>query len=422
MTKIHTDTLIIGAGISGLTIANQLHPHKECIILEKENVPGGLSTTYLSEGFRFDYSGHYFHFQGFDEIKSYLETFSEFKSFNRQSKTALLNHLIPFPVQFHLSYLPSTIRQRIYNEMMNPPLTTSRFNNLNDFLYNHFGPTLYELFFKPFLTKYYLSPLDYLASQMDRGSIPVPDKEQVKDGFHGKRFSKAGYNAVIYYPRSYLHEFVTRYSNTIEPYIHLNEEVIEIHPVQRMVKTRDNTYYYDKLVSTMPLNHLIEKIKPLEKFEHFREPGLLKYVSTLLVNVILKEKRRRFHWVYLAEKQFPFYRAGMYALHPFPACYLERNILPGASFDYKTVFHETAFTLKKLKIIESPYEIVHLDTRIIPVSYIIFDTKWSHIVPPLLEELKKEKIYSIGRYGSWNYSFMSFDIRSAMHMANDLRC
>jgi hypothetical protein len=65
-------------------------------------------------------------------------------------------------------------------------------------------------------------------------------------------------------------------------------------------------------------------------------------------------------------------------------------------------------------------EISLIDCRLIPVSYVIFNRHWQETVPPLLASLRDRGIFSIGRYGSWNYTSMSDDIQSAMHTAEQL--
>ena len=53
--------IIIGAGISGLTYAN--YTSNDYLIIEKEDYTGGLCNTIKQDGFVWDYSGHFFHFQ-----------------------------------------------------------------------------------------------------------------------------------------------------------------------------------------------------------------------------------------------------------------------------------------------------------------------------------------------------------------------
>ena len=408
--------IIIGAGISGLTAVNNLDMHNRCIILEKENYIGGLSTQYLSNGYWFDFGGHYFHFQGKEDIKEYLIDFCRFKEFTRKSRTFLLGRYIPFPVQLHLSYLPSPLKGKIFKEILNNKIIGT--DNLHDFLETHFGNTLFRLFFDPFLTKYYRVDLRTLAADMDKGSIPMPDKERVAEGFKGKRFLKTGYNPVFYYPRSSLRHFIKTYAGNIRERIRLNEEVIEIDSERNILRTRDKTFQYDALVNTMPLKHLLKIIKPRGKF---LSPGKLRHISTLVVNVVLKRKRKRFHWVYLPERKFPFYRAGFYPVHRFPVCYLEKTVPLDAPMDKDILYREILFTLKELKVVEKKEDIVYFDPRLIPVSYVLFTKDWRTAVPGVLKELEKCNIYSIGRYGSWNYTSMSDDVKSALSCARTIK-
>ncbi len=411
-------TLIIGAGVSGMTIAHGLYGEDNLVLFEKEDHAGGLSTMYKSSNYKFDYAGHYFHFQANTRIKPFLEQFASFRSFKRKSRTFLLGKYIPFPIQFHLSHLPASIKNRIFEEMKEEKKEIKEFENLNDFLLFHFGETLYHLFFKPFQEKYYLLGLQELAANMDKGSIPVPDRNQVVEGMKGKIFTGAGYNATIYYPRGGLDSFINKMASPLNDIIHYNEEVMAIDSVKKEVITSKGIYKYERLISTMPLNHLLRILTPCDKFP---SPQELQYRSTLLVNVVLERKRRRFHWAYLAESEFPFYRVGIYAAHSLPSCYLERNILPGSKFNADELKQEVEFTLGKLGLIVKASEIKHLDAKIIPVSYVVFDKKWRQIVPSCLEKLKELDIYSIGRYGTWNYSSMGNDIHDAFHLIERFR-
>lgn len=418
--------LIIGAGISGLSAANNLED--EYLILEKEEYIGGLSTQYNPGGegeYWFDFGGHYFHFKDNPEIKKYLEQFSPFKEFKRKSKVFMRNRYIPFPIQYHLSYLPTRLKKAALQEILNRG-ERSEVKNLKEYLEENFGKTLFNFFFKPFLNKYYQTDLKQLAPDMDKGSIPVPDKKSAEQGARGKQFSDTGYNPVFYYPQNSLKNFIEEYARNIKKgqYIKLNEEVIEVDIIRRRVKTKNNVYDYKYLINTMPLKHLIQTIKQKDTFPPSQR---LRHVSTLVANVVLKNKHKRLHWVYLPEEEFPFYRAGYYPAQNVPVSYLEKTVMnePAAgkdkhSTDKDILYEEIVFTLKKLRFIENKEEIRFFDCRFIPVSYIVFDKNWHRLVPRTLYNLKNYGIYSIGRYGTWNYTSMSDDVKAAITTAKEI--
>lgn len=404
--------IIIGAGISGLSAAQNLNG--KFIVLEKNSFCGGLSTQYKSKDYWFDFSGHYFHFKNNPKIKSYLEKYSHFRSYLRQSKIFLYNHYIPFPIQFHLSHLPKKKARLIVDEFPDKPKTACP--NLEVFLRENFGEELFSIFFQPFLHKYYQTNLKNILATMDKGSIPIPDKKAVIQGFLGEKFQNQGYNPVFYYPNTSLRQLIKNMTAPIQPNIALKQEVQKIDWKNKIVFTQQKSYSYEYLINTMPLNQFLSRLEP--RFD-FPDPIQLKYVSTLLSNVVLKKKRRRFHWVYLAEKRFPFYRVGFYPSRNPPVCYLEKSFMPQTeTSSNRQLGMDIRYTLKKLGIIRQPDEIQYIDHRIIPVSYIIFDLEWKKIVPSTLSRLSNLGIYSIGRYGAWNYTSMSDDIQAAMATAS----
>ncbi len=407
--------LIIGAGISGLSAAH--HLGTDYLILEKQDHVGGLASQYRSGGCWFGFGGHYFHFKDKPEIKEYLEGFTRFIEYKRKSKVFALNRYIPFPIQSHLSYLPRGLKKAILAEILSSQDTGKE--NLQEYLESNFGRTLFEFFFKPFLSKYYAADLSRLAADMDKGSIPLPDKQTSAAGYRGEKFSKLGYNPVFYYPENSLRGFMRDYSQDIvhKPVLQLNEEVVEIDLDHRKVKTTASTFAYDYLINTMPLKHLLKIIKQGERFPPYQN---LQHTSTLVVNVLLKQRRKRFHWVYLPEEQFPFYRLGFYPGQKEPVSYLEKTAVHGSPLDKNTLLEEITFTLEKLTVIENRSEIIYFDPRFIPVSYILFDKNWQKTVPPTLEILQNHGIYSIGRYGAWNYTSMSDDIKLAIQAAQQI--
>lgn len=405
--------LIIGGGISGITLAKNLK--KENIIIEKNSFLGGLSTQYRENGYEFDYGGHYFHFLNKNNVKDYIENYSKFNKYIKNSKIFIMNRVIPFPIQFHLYSLPKKIREKVLNEMLTANTANQNFINLEDYLYKTFGETLYNVFFKPFLTKYYGFDLKNMAYNMDKGSIPIPSKKDILDGFNGKKFKGVGYNPVFYYPIEGLKSFVDKYSESVYKNAIFKSNVIKIDIKRKIVYTEDGKYEYETLVNTIPLKNFIKLLDGNDLYKKYE--GKLKNISTEVSNVVLKKRRKKFHWVYLPDDITRFYRFGYYPNRRDTVCYLERTI--GKNDEYDTE-NEIQKILKSLGIIENINEIIYISKRIIPVSYIIFDNEWGKTVPNILNILKKKDVFSIGRYGKWDYTSMSDDIKNAIETAKEL--
>lgn len=401
--------IVIGAGISGLSAGHILNG--EYLILEKTNDLGGLSGQYQANGFAFDYGGHYFHFQNKAAVKEYVETFHAFKVFQRNSKIFMLNRFIPYSLQYHLAYLPSRLLEIILQEISRPDET--RTDNLEEFLLANFGKHLYGLFFRPFLLKFYLRPLTELLSGMDKGSIPVPRKEDVWRGSVEKKRFAEGYNPVFYYPHQAMQKFIQSYSRPLLNRIRFEEQVVRIDLRQKKLFTNKGIYAYDNLINTMPLKEFLSILDPLPPFPWQQ----LQHLSTLVVNAVLARRRRHFHWLYLPENNMPFYRIGYYPGGKTTTVYLEKTIAATERIDSQGIYQDMVHALHKTGMIAGQHEILFHDLKKIPVSYIVFDKHWPHLVSPALEFLRRQRIFSIGRYGSWNYSSMTDDIQMAWDTA-----
>ena len=406
--------VIIGAGISGLSAGQALQG--DFVILEKSSALGGLSGQYRAGGLAFDHGGHYFHFQDKPEICRHVEAFRTFRRFRRNSKVFLQGRFIPYSLQYHLAGLPARQRQPILAEILAGAGGGAPGQDLERFLLAHFGPSLVRLFFAPYLEKFYQRPLAAMIAGMDKGSIPVPRKKDVLDGALRRRAWAEGYNPVFYYPSGSLQAFIDDYARPLENRIRCREEVIGIDAARKRVITRTGSYRYDSLISTMPLKQLLGIMTPPPPFPRQR----LRHLSTLVVNAVLARRRRRFHWLYLPETCFPFYRVGYYPEAGTVAVYLEKTIAADSPLDARRNRREVLFTLRRTGMIARAEELLFLDLKRVPVSYIVFDPDWPRLVPAALAYLQSQDIHSIGRYGSWNYTSMADDIRQARGTADRL--
>ncbi|HSQ34787.1 MAG TPA: FAD-dependent oxidoreductase [Candidatus Binatia bacterium] len=397
--------LSIGAGISGLSAGHFLNG--DCLILEKTKAAGGLAGQYTAAGFTFDYGGHYFHFQNKEDLREHVQAFEPFRAFQRNSKIYLLDRFIPYSLQYHLAYLPERARRIILAEIGGGKKMPA--DNLEDFLKVNFGPYLYDLFFKPFMHKFYRRPLRGLLAGMDQGSIPVPRWDEVRHGATEKKLFAEGYNPVFYYPAQGLQRFIAAYSRPLRDRIRFDEPVLRIDREKKEVLTSKGRYAYDNLINTMPLKEFLSILEPAAPFPW----QSLRHISTLVVNAVLARRRRRFHWLYLPEAGLPFYRAGYYPSRKATTVYLEKTVAAGERTAGTETYREMARTLRATGMIENSREILFHDLKKIPVSYIVFDGDWPRLVPPALDYLRQQRIFSIGRYGRWNYSSMADDIQTA---------
>jgi protoporphyrinogen oxidase len=131
--------------------------------------------------------------------------------------------------------------------------------------------------------------------------------------------------------------------------------------------------------------------------------------------------------VYFPQKKYPFYRVGVYS-----------NIMPsmapaGCASFYVEVSHVADTGRNEAGEIEAVtrglYEsrMLSVDDRIefvealpIECAYVIFDAHRKDAVTVIDSWLRSRGIYSIGRYGAWEYSFMEKNIIDGIETARML--
>ena len=102
------ETLIVGAGISGLGTAAFLGRGADLAVLERDRAIGGYCKTVKRDGFVWDYSGHFFHFKH-PELEAYLRARLPGQDVRTVAKRSFVSHggrWVDFPFQKNIHQLP----------------------------------------------------------------------------------------------------------------------------------------------------------------------------------------------------------------------------------------------------------------------------------------------------------------------------
>src|SRR5262245_28858361 len=103
----HVETLIVGAGVSGLASAAALGT-ADYLVLEADSEIGGYCKTIKRDGFVWDYSGHFFHFKH-REIEQWLRERMGEQAVRTVLKRSFVDYQgawIDFPFQKNIHQLP----------------------------------------------------------------------------------------------------------------------------------------------------------------------------------------------------------------------------------------------------------------------------------------------------------------------------
>ena len=300
-----TQTLIIGAGISGLAYAS-FTPCDDYLILEAQDEIGGYCKTVKQDGFVWDYSGHFFHFRH-PEIEDYLVARMPPGTVQRivKSSKILFEHsIIDFPFQKNIHQLPKEdfidcLYDLYFRDDREP-------TNFKEMLYAKFGRGICERFLIPYNEKLYACDLSELDENAIGRFFPHADLSTIIANF--KRADNASYNSTFTYPQGGAIEYVMALKREVpDDQVSLNERVLELDLERRIATTNRRQIAYEHVVSSAPFNKLLA----MSGLEH--DSAVFTSNKVLVFNLGFDKKGwRDTHWVYFPERKYSFYRVGFY--------------------------------------------------------------------------------------------------------------
>lgn len=430
MKEIKTDVLIIGAGLAGLSLAR--HLEREYLIIEKETRPGGLARTEKSGDFLFDHTGHLLHLKNEYTrkfIKEHLGT--NLLEKNRNSWIFSKGVYTRYPFQKNTYGLPPQIIKEILLGFINRKERTG--SSFEDWIYNHFGDGIARHFMIPYNAKLWTIPPSELTTDWQTGYVPKVTIEEIIEGAFFDNTDRVGYNASFFYPRKGGIESLVSavYERLDKTRLFTDCEAIEVDQDNKMVTTDNGLkIYYRNLVTTAPLKFFVGFLSSApQKIKEFNER--LRYISVYNLNLAIQGERfKDKDWIYLPEPELNCYRIG------FPTNF-SSFVAPAG---YTTVYTEISYSdrkplkkkgarekiigdLMKIGLISNIDDIVYEKLFDIDVGYVLYDENRNEAVSSIILYLNDKGIYSIGRFGAWEYSAMEDAIlegKGAAEMLNEI--
>ena len=176
---------VIGAGVSGLSVARLLKDRYSVKVFEKESVPGGLIRCRCVEGSLFHLcGGHVFNSKRKDVLDWFWAHFdrdAEFQKTERNSVIAMSdNKFVPYPIENHFYLFDEKTQQSIIQDLLKiASLKGEGPQSFADFLKCRFGSTLYELYFRPYNEKIWQRSLEDVPLGWLEGKLPMPSVEEI---------------------------------------------------------------------------------------------------------------------------------------------------------------------------------------------------------------------------------------------------
>ena len=426
---MNNNTIILGAGISGLGAAYSLRQKGETpLVLEKDETYGGLCGCFTIDGFTFDRFVHL----------SFAKDERVLNIFNTSAKQVITHIPNPYniynrkwikhPAQNNLYPLSAEEKSLIINDFLSRPnnVEADKIHNYEQWLRIQFGNYFAEHFPMKYTKKYWMCEAKELETRWVGQRIYQPSVEEVIKGSQTADTPVTYYAKEMRYPASGgYRQFFSLLAEGTD--IRYGQEVTNIDATKKTVKTSDNTtYHFTRLISTLPLN-LYPSLMPGMPEDIKTAARMLKATSGYHVSIALKTRDiPPYLWWYIYDEDI--LAARVYS----PSLKSPNNAPEGCSSLQMEVYcAENAFTEQELKertvgklieigiIKEEDILFTHIGFE--AYANVIFDKNIYVCREKVRKYLISQGIEPIGRFGEWGYLWSDQSLLSGLNVDNNGR-
>lgn len=402
--------VVLGAGVTGLTIGNLLHRDHEVTILEKESSIGGLAKTKQVNNVTYHLVGGHCFNSKYENVMSFVFSLYPKEKWHLVKRVSSINlgeYEVPYPIEFSVRQIyrrNADLAFKITKDFLSTG-DDGIYLNLEQWFRKKFGNTLCDLYFVPYNTKIWgckPSEMDYRWVQ---DKLPIPDKMSFFQSLIDFRQDTMPHSQ-FYYPNSNDQQsLLTALAGSQN--IVCNEEVFSIQKEGNLWNI-NNKYSADMLISTLPLNELPAYIKNAPK-EVLQSAKLLRYnkISNILWESIPTDKT----WTYQPSPNSIFHRY----------IHIGNFFHPRKNYTITECIGERSFEEMVECGEKDPFLIRPLDFHVSDHAYVVFDENRKGAVSNIQNYLKSIGIYSIGRFGQWEYFNMDVCIKQCLDLYKFLK-
>ncbi len=299
----------------------------------------------------------------------------------------------------------------------------SKIQNFEDWMLSTFGRGITELFMYPYNFKVWAYPPSQMDAHWIGERVAVPglggvmksiclDRDEVSWGPNKVfRFPKKGGTGAVW----------EALGKTLPPEIvRLNCEVTELDVKNKRVTTSTGeTFEYEHLISTIPLNHLI-RLAP--GVVDAGEADKLRYSATNVVGVGLEgptpDHLKTKCWMYFPDGNSPYYRVTVFTNYspanaPRPgeqwSLMTETSESGMKPVDQASLVEETLLALEEDGLIPDRTKICSVVHKRLAQGYPTPFLGRDAAVDPILRAFERVGIFSRGRFGAWKYEVANQD-------------
>lgn len=435
-------TAILGAGLTGLTLARLLREKgEEITVLEKEKEIGGLCRSKTEEGFTFDIGGSHIIFSRDTEVYDFMCGLLRENRDTRDRNTKIFykDSYVKYPFENGLYQLPPDDRFFCINEFVKNLIALEKGElkepeNFREWVYYTFGKGIAESYMIPYNEKIWNFPTEKMSHHWVEGRIPRPPVEDIIKASIGIETEGYTHQSVFSYP----------VKGGIEALIHaiaepIKNDIIREFCVRTIKRDKDGSFIIgngneeircDKIISTLPPQILLPCMEdvPEEVISACRD---LKYNSIACVGIGVKGDLNDISWLYIPQTELgPANRISFpsnYSVEVSPEGH--SSILAEITFNEgdrisamsdEEIAESAIATLCRMGIMKSPDDAVYKTVERFDYAYVVYDTEYQNNVKIVRNYIESAGIDPVGRFAEFEYLNMDGCIRRVLDYTKDL--
>jgi protoporphyrinogen oxidase len=411
-TKINYQVVILGAGISGLTVSYFLNKLKiKNIVLEKKNFSGGLLKSFSIKKYIFDNFIHISHAKN-KTAKNFFKKSSPYNTLNPRPNNLYKNNIwLDHSPQFHLYPLKFLIKIKIiFSYLIRNRKKSYRIKNYENWLKGAYGEYFAKNFPMEYTEKYWATKSKDLSTSWVKFRMQEINFWDLILGSFFKVFKDTYYSDDMKYPKKGGYESFLRILKKNSK-VKYNVDIKKIDHINKKIYIKNKIIHYKKLVSTIPLPEFVLASLNVKK-EIKSASKKLRCTAGVIVSLGLKKIIKTRTWFYIYDKKFKASR--IYS----PSKLSKKNSPKGTSSLQAEIFIDNKKKISKLFLNQMKDNTIHhliknkilskKDIKIVDVRFnkyanVIIDKNYEYNRNLILNYFKKLNVEFLGRFGVWAY-------------------
>lgn len=400
---------VIGAGVSGLSMAQCLKDYAQVKVFEKESTPGGLIRCERVSGNLFHIcGGHVFNSKRQDVLDWFWNFFdreNEFTKADRNSAVAMTEgEFLPYPIENH-AYLfaPEMMKSFIHDLVVLARSEGEEPANFEEFLRGRFGETLYQVYFKPYNEKVWRRDLKKVPLSWLEGKLPMPTVEEMIYNNMNHVKEKAFVHSSFWYARKDGSQFLAnRLAQNLD--IEYNSDICRIERVSDGWSV--NGCVFDKVVFCGNIKSLPKIIKGVEMGGFISQIDSLESHGT--TSVFCEIDKNPYSWVYMPSSAYQSHRiicTGNFS----STNNMDGKMTGTIEFTDKIDKEEIKDNLKRV-----PFAPKYLAHKYNQYTYPIQDANTREMIAHFKQLMEGQGVYLTGRFADWEYYNMDVAIGASL--------